>query len=204
MPSMPKEAMKAIGITGSMGAGKSSVIQIIQDAGEMVIDCDCINDALLLLHHPGYTQLVQCFGTILLDDAGRIDRKKMSDCIFSSLENKQKVEAILHPLIQQEIQRWIHAHRDRSHVFVEVPLLFESRWETYFDEIWVVACEESLRIKRLVEYRHMQIKEAKRRIAQQMSQEEKIKRADYVIYNNDDRLHLQKQIAKRLDVLHTR
>jgi len=79
-------------------------------------------------------------------------------------------------------------------VVVEVPLLFEVKWEAFFDEIWVVASDEELLFQRLLKYRGVSTKEAKRRLARQMPQNEKIARADVVFYNNSDKENLKRQI----------
>lgn len=198
MSIMSEKTMKKIGITGVMGAGKSSVIDILKVRGMRVLDCDRINDDLLLPHHAGYEALTAQFGKSLLDEDGMINRRNMSDQIFSDPEKKRMAEAILHPLIKKEIQRQVENCKDPL-VFIEVPLLYEVGWEAFFDEVWVVASDENLLLKRLAQQRHVEEQEAKRRLALQMSQQEKVEKADHVIWNNSDKEHLKQQIYAILD-----
>lgn len=183
-----------------MGAGKSSVIAILKELGITVLDCDRINDDLIKKGHKGYTKLIEEFTDMLLDEEGNIDRRKMSDLIFQHPDNKQKVEAILHPLIKEEIERQLDEHREEAIVITEVPLLFEVKWEDFFEEVWVVACEEELLLDRLQKQRGVALSEAKRRLAQQIPQAVKIQKADKVIYNNSDKNALKKQIYDILNI----
>lgn len=200
MPDMPAETMKKIGLTGSMGAGKSSVIAILKEAGITVLDCDAINAKLLQKGEAGYCQLVTAFGTSLLNDEKEIDKQRMSTYIFQDVQKKTQAEAILHPLIKEEINRQLHMHEREALVVVEVPLLFEVHWEDFFDEVWVVSCDKSILLERLKKYRHIDQAEAKRRLAHQMPQEEKIAKADVVFYNNSNKENLQRQICDILKV----
>lgn len=186
--------MKKIGLTGVIGAGKSSVIQILKDHHITVLNCDEINAQLLQKGEAGYLALVELFHDSILDQTQNIDKRKMSDHIFSDPENKQVVEQVLHPLIKSSIDKEMDVHKDESMVVVEVPLLFEIGWETYFDETWVIACMEETIIQRLMQYRAMEEHDARRRMANQMQQEEKIKRADHVIKNDTDVNALREQV----------
>lgn len=191
-----KDAVK-IGLTGVMGAGKSSVIRILRQHGIDVLDCDEINRELLKKGNAGYTAITDAFGKSLLDQDGALDTKKMSDFIFSDTQKKKQAESLLHPLIQQEIERYT-AKCDKAIVVVEVPLLFEVHWEAFFDELWVVACEHALLLQRLKQYRSIDAKEALKRMKHQFTQEEKCARADVILYNNGSMEQLDKQLTKEL------
>lgn len=190
--------MKKIGLTGSMGAGKSSVIHILKRQGVTVLDCDRINDELLLPGAKGYTQLLAAFGKRLLDPEQRIDRRQMSCWLFTDVQKKQQAEAILHPLIKAEIAARLQQHEAELLVVVEVPLLFEVRWEAAFDEVWVVACHEATLLERLQMGRGIAPAEAKRRLAYQMPQREKLQHADVVFWNDNDIQELEQQVKDRL------
>lgn len=192
--------MKKIGLTGIMGAGKSSVIQILKDNGIVVLDCDRINAHLLEKGEAGYLALVDKFSNQILDENHEISKQKMSDLIFSDKENKACAEGILHPLIKQEITIQLNQHRNEDLVVVEVPLLFEVGWESFFDEVWVVSCDKEILLERLQAFRHISKEEATRRLANQMPQEIKIKKADVVFYNNSNKENLKRQICDILKV----
>lgn len=194
MSDMPEETMKKIGLTGVMGAGKSSAIQILKAAGIVVVNCDEINASLLQRGAKGYQALVAVFQDAILDEDGCIDKDKMSRQIFANNDKKATVEAILHPLIKQAINDTIAHYQQEAMVVVEVPLLYEVKWESFFDEVWVVACDEDILLQRLSRFRKVSVQDAKQRLSHQLPQSVKIQRADVVFYNNHDHNHLKKQI----------
>ena len=200
MSYMPTKEMKTIGLTGIMGAGKSTAIKILKEEGITVLDCDQINAQLLQQKEKGYCELIQTFGDSLLDENNDIDKKKMSNLIFSNIDKKKIAEAILHPLIKQKIKLEIQKHKDEELIVVEVPLLFEVHWESFFDEVWVVSSKEDILLDRLEKYRNISKDEAKRRLAHQMPLKEKEARADVVLYNNSDRENFKSSIR---DILKT-
>lgn len=126
--------------------------------------------------------------------------QRMSDLIFCDPEKKRQAEGILHPLIKKRIFEELALHAKEAIVVVEVPLLFEVHWEDAFDEVWVVACDEELLLSRLKLYRHISKEEALRRLRLQLPQQEKIKRADVVFYNNSDSASLKRQICDILNM----
>ena len=191
--------MKKIGLTGVMGAGKSSVIEILKQKQIPVLDCDAINASLQEKGEEGYTQIIAHFGSGLLDDDGNINKQKMSHEIFKNPLNKTQAEKILHPLIQKRIMQILNDLKKERIVVVEVPLLFEVHWESFFDEVWVVACEEQVLLERLVKYRHVDKEEAKIRLSHQLSQDEKIKRGDVILWNNGNKNDLYQKICAILE-----
>ncbi|MEG0360452.1 MAG: dephospho-CoA kinase [Longicatena sp.] len=197
---MSKKEMKTIGLTGIMGAGKSSVIAILEKHSITVLDADKINANLLCKGNAGYVKLVSVFGKELLDGDANIDKTLMSTIIFQDEQSRLLAEGILHPLIKEEIRKEIEKHKDEKLVVVEVPLLFECKWEAFFDEVWVVACDEDILLERLKQYRKIDEKVARARIAHQIPQCEKIKKADVVFYNNSDKENLKRQIYDILKV----
>lgn len=192
--------MKTVGLTGVMGAGKSSVIEILKQEGITVLDCDAINAQLLEKEQAGYLQLIQKFGNDILNEQKEIDKSAMSDLIFSDPIKKKQAENILHPLIRQRISEELAKRENEKLVVVEVPLLFEVKWEDAFDEVWVVACDEETLLERLQKYRHVSKAEAMRRLRTQIPQEEKIARADVIFYNNKDKASLKRNICDILNM----
>lgn len=188
---------KKIGLTGVMGAGKSSVITLLKQQHIAVLDCDEINQKLLRKGNCGYTAITDGISEQLLDHDGNLDKQKLSDLMFSDPKKKQRAEQLLHPLIQQEIKAYCETCKDPL-VVVEVPLLFEVRWEAFFDEVWVVSCDQELLLERLTKYRKVERTEALRRMKHQLSQEEKCAKADVILYNNDSMELLNQQLQKEL------
>ena len=96
--------MKKIALSGVMGAGKSSVIAVLKEAGIPVFDCDEINAQLLRPKEAGHAALLERYGSRFIDAKGEIDRQALSDHMFETAEGRREVEAILHPLIKQRLQ----------------------------------------------------------------------------------------------------
>lgn len=189
--------MKKIALSGVMGAGKSSVIAVLKEAGIPVFDCDEINAQLLRPEGAGHAALLERYGSRFIDAKGEIDRQALSDHMFETTEGRREVEAILHPLIKQRLQEEM-VHCGSEIAVAEVPLLFECGWQDAFDETWVVAADEDILIARL-KGRGVSEQEARRRLAAQMSQEEKIALCDVVLYNNADRESLKRQVLSCLE-----
>ncbi len=186
---------KVIGITGSMGSGKSQVASYLSKQYP-VLDCDQVNAKLLRKGELGYFHLTQ-FPWIELDAKGEIDKKKMAQTIFHEDAKKEKVENILHPLILTEMKRWISKQESKL-IFVEVPLLFESHMEEYFDSIWCIVVSNEIALERLYTYRNFTYEQAKDRISKQMSVKEKMQRSTIIIENNDSLKDLENEIQKAL------
>lgn len=189
--------MKKIALSGVMGAGKSSVIAVLKEAGIPVFDCDEINAQLLRPKEAGHAALLERYGSRFIDAKGEIDRQALSNHMFETAEGRREVEAILHPLIKQRLQEEM-VHCGSEIAVAEVPLLFECGWQDAFDETWVVAADEDILIARL-KGRGVSEQEARRRLAAQMSQEEKIALCDVVLYNNADRESLKRQVLSCLE-----
>lgn len=194
MQTMSKKKMRCIGLSGVIGSGKSTLISLLKEKQIPVLDCDQINAELLQIGEEGYTQIKASFTQDLWNEDGSLNKVKMSQHIFSNPKQKEKLEAILHPLIKQEILSRLENLKGFDLAVVEVPLLFEVKWETFFDEVWVVASSEENRIYRLKTYRNISEEEAKRRMKYQMPLEEKIAKADKVFYNDGDISDLKKQL----------
>lgn len=186
--------MLKIGITGSIGSGKSEVIKILEKMQICVLDCDKINTQLLKKHAAGYNALKAHLDYDIFDLNNDIDRKKLSD-LFNDFELKAKVEKLIHPLIIEKLFTEFDKYHDEQIIGVEVPLLFEAAMEDYFDECWVVISDMNLRLERLLKNRNISNEVAKRIIKHQMSQEEKIARSDVIIDNNGTLEQLKEQIC---------
>lgn len=195
---MSEKKVRLIGLTGGIGTGKSTVIDILKKHNMTVFDCDHINHQLLKVGEKGYLAIVQHFGDSFLKEDQTIDVKKMGESMFTNEHCKKQIEALLHPLILMEIKKKIDTLKTDK-IVVEVPLLFEIGWEHHFDEVWVVACDQEKRLHRLSKYRHIDAKEAKRRMSHQLSQQIKIDKADYVLYNNTNKKDLESQIIALLE-----
>ena len=180
-----------VAITGSIGSGKTTACDYIRAKGYIVLDCDKINGEIL--NDRGYELLSNEFSECFIDKV--LDKDKLADIVFCDVEKRKKLEGILHPEILKVIE-----NSSDDPLFVEVPLLFEVNWDKYFDCNVLITCEENKAIDRLV-LRGISRPEAIRRISAQMPVEEKIKKANIIIYNNGNPQNLATSIDKLLSNL---
>lgn len=190
------EKKTCIAISGTMASGKSTVLSYLKQLGYPTYNCDIINKDLQKLNEKGYLKIIEVFKEDILDDNKEINRKKLAHIIFNDIEKKKILESIMHPLILEKIFEIKETH---SLVFIEVPLLYELGWEKYFDEHWLVTCDESLCYQRCIEDRHMTYDEVKERLNHQMSTDIKKQKASIILENNQNIQELYKNIDLLLE-----
>lgn len=187
---------KVIGITGSIGSGKSQVSKYIKEMYP-VIDCDQVNAQLLEKGQPGYEALM-ALSYVQVQADQTIDKVHLANVMFSDCEKKKEIESILHPLIFKRINQWIQEQQTPV-VFVEMPILFEIGATHMFDEIWCVYAPKEEAISRLSLYRGISKEEGLRRWNVQLSPQEKMRKSDVVIYNDGTLADLYAQVQADLE-----
>ncbi|WP_457644619.1 dephospho-CoA kinase [Persephonella sp.] len=196
--------MLKIGLTGSIGTGKSTVGKIFSELGAYVIDADKIVHALLR-REDIKEKIRKEFGDVF-DSKGEIDRKKLGSIVFKDPEKKRKLESIIHPEVRKEIKRRIKEIEKKDPegvVIVEVPLLIETGSYRDYDIVILVYAPEELQIERLRKKGFTE-EEALRRIRSQLPIDEKVKYADIVIYNTEDLEKLEQNVKSVYEKLKER
>jgi len=178
-----------VGITGGIGTGKSTVLGLFGELGADTLSADDIAREVLKKGTPAYREVVDRFGQSVVAADGEIDRPALANVIFADAGARRDLDAITHPYIIAEtrarIDRFRKTHPYREQVLaVEIPLLVECGLEGIVDEVLVVAAEQGAQVNRLTTRGGISQEEAFRRIASQMPIEEKIERADRVIWND--------------------
>jgi dephospho-CoA kinase len=189
-----------VGLTGNIASGKSTVTKTMDNLGAYVIDADKVGHKLYEDDAVLRNEIVKLFGSSVLDKDSKINRKELGKIVFGDKNEMNRLTSLVWPYMGLKINKKI---KDNSGIIVlEAAVLYEAGWEKNVDYTLVVAVDDDLRIKRLIE-REKRVKgydlsetEAKERIAAQVSQEEKIKKADYVIYNNSTKEDLEKETKK--------
>src|SRR5439155_16937262 len=134
------------------------------------------------------------FGAEIFSDAGDLNRKRLRAIVFSSASKRGALEQILHPRIRRQWSAESNTHRNSpDFFFADIPLLYETGGETLCDRVVVVACSQKMQLGRLKKRMSITAAEARKMIKSQMPLEEKIKRADHVVWNNGDRATLYEQ-----------
>ena len=180
-----------VGLTGGIASGKSTITRILAGLGCVTVDADEVVSRLYRPGGAGHEAIVREYGPEILLADGEIDRKKLADTAFASSESAAKLNALIHPLVIVEEERIIGAEAqrfpDRDRIFVvEASLLLESGGRKRYDRIIVVDLDPAMQVERAVG-RGLSRAEAQRRIRHQMSREERLQHADYVIDNSGDR-----------------
>lgn len=177
--------MIRLGLTGGVGMGKSTASQFLYDLGFKVADTDDIARTLVEPGKPALEDIVKAFGKEVLQDNGALNRKKVSELVFSDDSKRLKLEDILHPLIREtweiRINEW-SAENEKLGVVV-IPLLYETECERYFDKVVCMACSKDIQRQRLRQ-RGWSDLEIDQRIKAQLLIGEKMSRADYVVWTN--------------------
>jgi len=174
-----------LGLTGSVGSGKSTVADMFRLAGGAdVIDADAI---VYQLQQPGQACLAAIateFGADVLAMDGSLQRKKLGEIVFRDPKQLARLNAIVHPLVLDEIRRQLSRLGTSRLVILMVPLLFEVKADGLCDKVAVVTVSESERLRRLKERDGLTEEQVQARLTAQMPQEEKEKRADFLIDNS--------------------
>ena len=184
-------------ITGSIASGKSTVVNLLKERGFSVIDADLIAHEQLEICKG---EIVREFGEQILDEAGKIDRKKLGAIVFREPKKLKNLEQILHPKIKAEIFFKASQLEDLGEIyFVDIPLFFEKK-ERYaeFKNIAVIYAPKELLLSRLISRNGLSLEDAKARVGLQMDIEQKRKMAKFVIDNSSDMENLKLEIEKFL------
>ena len=180
-----------IAITGGIGSGKTTVLQMIASLGGNIINADEINNELLAQEFY-IKELAALFPQAVA--GGKVDKVKLSKIVFYNKKALAKLNQLAHPLINQRILQ--KAKECSGNVFVEIPLLTESKIQHNFDRIWLIKADTSLRLTRIIERSHINKRFARRIMSLQEKDRLREKFATDIIINNGDNEHLFNQIKE--------
>ena len=180
--------MLRVGLTGSIGVGKSFVSSVLADLGCHVLDADETAREVVAPDSPALRDVVAAFGTEILQRDGTLDRAKLGALVFADPDRRATLNSILHPYIiarqDESLREWGTADPNGIAV-VDAALMIESGGYKRFDKVIVVHCCDEVQLQRVMARNNLSREEAQKRIGAQMSQEEKKKFADYLIDTSD-------------------
>lgn len=188
-----------IGLTGGIASGKSTVVEMIKEAGYKVIDADQLVHDMQTKGGRLYQALLDWLGEGILLPNGELNRPKLGQLIFSNEEMRHRSAEIQGTIIREELA----AQRDRlakeeDVFFMDIPLLIENGYQDWFDQIWLVAVSPQVQRQRLIKRNHLSAEEAGMRIASQMPLAEKLPYASLVINNNGSIYDLKKKVKSAI------
>lgn len=197
--SAPVQALK-VGITGAIGTGKSEVTRILRARGYPVIDADQVARRLTETSAEIREALRRRFGAGIFDEQGNLRRRELAQVVFRDPAALRDLNAIVHPGMIEEIRREMGrlASEGRSPIFVEAAVIYEAGMEGLFDVVAVVAADLPEAVRRVTRRNGLSEQEVWDRYRSQIPLEEKIRRADYVIWNNGTLRDLEREVERFL------
>lgn len=188
-----------IGLTGGIAAGKSTVGRMLTDRGAALIDLDRIAREVVEPGREPLRLIAERFGPAVLNEDGTLNRSRLGEIVFASEEERKALEGITHPAIRAVMRERMEAlqrEEPKRLVVVDVPLLYESRLQSYFQQVMVVYVPRAVQLERLMERNGLSEAEALRRIDAQMDIEEKRRMADIVIDNSGSQEATEAQVER--------
>lgn len=194
--------MKVIGLTGGTGSGKSTVSAYLREKGCYIIDADKISRKLTAKGGEALEPIRERFGEEVFFEDGSLNRKKLGSIVFNDNQKLKILEGITTEIVirktLEEVEK-LKAEGKQSIVVLDAPLLFECGMKDCTDENWLVTCEKEMRIQRLMSRDGLERQSILDRMANQLSDEEKLLLADYVIDNSTNLTKLYSQIDRLIE-----
>lgn len=186
-----------IGLTGSIGTGKSTIANKFKQLNIPVVDADLIAREVVEPGEKAYEEIVATFGEDILQADKRLDRKRLGEIVFSDEEKRHTLNRIIHPAIRSEMiaQRDSYVSDRVPCVVLDIPLLYESKLTHFVEKVIVVATTRDVQLERILKRDDITKEEAKQRIESQISIEEKSKWADAVVDNNGTIAESEEQLV---------
>jgi len=193
--------MLVIGLTGSIGTGKSEAARQLEALGASIISADQVGHEAYTPNTEAWEHVVSAFGDEILQDDGEIDRRKLGTIVFSDPGQLERLNQIMHPRMAQMVADKVEVLRGQGVevVVLEAALLFEAGWDSLVEEVWTTDSPEQAVIERLKVRNGMSEEEARKRMSSQMGRTERLDRSDYVIENSGDMVALGVAIKELWD-----
>ena len=191
-----------IGITGGIGSGKSVVTSLLRDKFDAaVIDTDTIGHEIMEIGKSAYKKVVEIFGNKVIAEDGSIDRKKLGSLVFDNRELLCKLNDIIHPAVEAEVDKRIAEFTQKKYKYIalETALLIKVRYNRKCDKVWFVYADKDIRLKRLYDNRGIDKEKAEKIFESQNSEEEFRQIADDIIDNSGSEAETEIQIKNILE-----
>ena len=185
--------MISIAITGGIGSGKTFVSNLLKEYGIPIYNSDDEAKRLMLTDEGVRCDLIALLGEDVFH-GNALNKPLLASYLFADSGNAERINGIVHPRVKSDFQRWLATHQDKEIVGLECAILYEAGFEDTVDAVVMVYAPESLRIERAMKRDKATEEQIRARIAAQMDDEEKLRRASYVIYT-DGRAPVEEQLS---------
>ena len=192
-----------VGLTGGIGAGKSTVADLFSQKGAVVIRSDELARQVIEPQTRGFQQVIDRFGKDFINSEGYIDRAKLAQVVFHDDAALKDLENIVHPLVRSKTNQIIDQHTSETIIVNEIPLLLEKKMESLFDFLVIVISSEKNRLERLAQ-RGLTTEQATARMSKQVSDDERKAAADFLIVNDGNLDQLEADVEKIWQTLQER
>ncbi|MBI1289878.1 dephospho-CoA kinase [bacterium] len=190
-----------LGLTGAIGSGKSTVSAMLAECGAVIICADRIAHEVVAPGSEALGEIAEAFGSHVIHPDGSLDRQALAAIVFPDPSQRRRLEGIVHPRVRRVVLNLLSQHVDDPLVVLDVPLLFESAYESRCDHTVSVTVSEEVRRERLLRDRGMTQEQVEARLSAQLSQDEKNRRATFLVDNSGTLHQTCLQVAKLLDRL---
>lgn len=181
--------LRNIGLTGGIACGKNKVADIFHELGFYTIDSDVISRKVMKKGEIAYLKIVDYFGSDILDSNGEIIRKKLGSIVFSDKDKLKVLEKIVHPAIfdyEKKLRSQIYGKDDKAVIITHAAKMIESGSFSNYDALIVVTADKNIQLERLIKRDNITIEQAENILDNQLSNEERLKFADFIIDNSSD------------------
>jgi len=192
-----------VGLTGGIGAGKSTVADLFAQRGAVVIRSDELARQVVEPETPGFRQVISRFGNEIVNDKGSIDRAKLAQVVFNDDVALKDLENIVHPLVRERTNKLMSEQTSETIIVNEIPLLLEKKMESLFEFLVIVISNEKNRLERLSQ-KGVSEDQAKARMAKQVNDQERKAAADFLIVNDGNLDQLEADVEKIWQTLQER
>ncbi len=191
--------LKNIALTGGIACGKNKVADIFHELGFYTIDSDVISRKVMEKGESAYIKIVEYFGFDIIDENENIIRKKLGSIVFTNKEKLKVLEEIVHPAIfdyEKKLRSQIYGKDDKAVIITHAAKMIESGSFTHYDALIVVTAEKNIQLERLIKRDNITYEQAQNILNNQLSNEERLKFADFIIDNSSDIVNLYKEVKR--------